>query len=202
METVWGHLPGEPSCSVRGARRIKRGEPVPEGWVIVKRGNLYDHIKPCSELGELKGGAKEMWLRQNKEEVMEYYEKNGAEATKRRYTLKPETLEAMLGNGRRKPFVTPFTKTDKLELELEIANAGVKELRAEVAELKEQFGNFQQAVSEQLTKNFFLPLLQHGVELSDTFDMKPAPDRLSLRDFGSGKPQRHSRRRAKNLQPV
>lgn len=201
-ETIWGQLPGQVSPNVRGARQIKRGEPVPEGWVIVKQGTIYDHIKPVSELAGIKGGVKELWLRQNRKEIIEYFERNGEVATRNRYILKSQTLEALLSNGRRKPFIPPFSKVDKLELRVEQYRCDAQDLRREIAELKEQFGNFQQTVSGQIAKGFLLPWLQHGIKLDTTFNMKPTPDILNLVGFNPKKPQRHSNKRGKHLQPV
>jgi len=187
---TWGRLPGESSCRVQGARRIKKELPIPKGWVVVNQGKVYNYIKYASELHGAGGGTKQLWLRLHSEEVLEFYNKHGATATKSRFLLKTETLAVILGGGHSKPFCHPFTPKDKLELRVEILNEDVRCLRQEVREAKEAFALFQQGVASQLTDKFLIPLLQAGIKPDKRLELKPKPDPLSLKDFpfpeGSG----------------
>lgn len=178
-------LPGQPSQRIMGARKLPRDKPIPKGWFIIRKGTLYNHLKRYNELAGIKGGEKELWIRQNKTEILEYYDKNGIEATKNRYLLKSETLEALLGNGRRQPFVQPFTKMDKLELRIEQYRCDAQDLKREIAELREAFAGFQGQVAGQITKKFLLPLLQH-LQVDDTLGNKLPEDPLRLNILSKG----------------
>jgi hypothetical protein len=168
-ETIWGQLPGSPAfgSNHQGCRRIKRGDPLPDGWYIVHTGSIYQYIKPVSELANMKGGPKHLWLRLHKEEVLAFCVKHGYAETKNRFCLKTETLEALLEGGSQ-PFVLPFTPKEKLESRVEILHEDVRCLRKELAETKEAFASFQQQVAGQITDKFLIPLLQAGIELKDT----------------------------------
>lgn len=175
-------LPGRPSpptlCGMVGARRVKRGEPIPKGWAIVKVGKIWDYITPCSEISGLKGGRKEMWLRHNQEEVFNFFNKHGEVATRNRFCLEADTLVSLL-QGRRGVFSPPFTKKDKQEIMIEVLTQDVRDCRRELAELKEVFGRFQQTVAQQVTQKFLVPLLQQGIDLgNESFDINPKPPLL------------------------
>jgi len=133
------------------------------------------------ELWNLRGGEKRMWLRQHQEEVLEYLEHHGELATKEKYHLTHDTLDRVISpeGG----YYPRFSRYDELQLKLNITEAGVAELRAEVKELKEQFARFQDSVAEQLKQNFFLPLLQAGIRLPGGMDANPGPDRLRISDL-------------------
>lgn len=155
--------------------------------------------KPRSEFAGIKGGVKEMLLRQRKDEVVEFYEKHGEAATRYEYTLKRETLEAVLTGGRRKPFVAPFSKVDRLELLVEQYRYDAQNLGEKYDVLLEAFLSFQAQVADRISEKFLLPLIQHGIEIDDNLVVKPRPDKLSLEGFNLDNLERHSRKRAKNL---
>jgi len=162
-ETIWGQLPGEPNNSKGGGRKIPKGSPVPLGWYVYKRGTIYDYIKPVSEIASLRGGPKTQFLRIYREEIEEFYYEYGEEATKLRYQLKGETLDAVLQGGRHKPFVNKFTRVDKLEMSMDAYRDDVQDLRKEVKELREAFNQFQTEVAGQLMRKLLLPLVQNAI---------------------------------------
>lgn len=131
------------------------------------------------EYKRLTGGQKRMWLRQHRDEILEFYDKEGEEATKRRFHLTHDTLGSLL-RDERKPFGCEFTRYDRLEMKVNMAMAAVEDLRAEVRELKELFDKFQEGVSEQLKRSFLLPLLQAGIKLDPSLELKPKPDVLNI----------------------
>lgn len=131
------------------------------------------------ELEGLIGGPKQMWLRQHRDEVLEFYEKEGAEATRERFHLKQYTLDSLL-KDKRKPFAPELTRYDRLELKVNMAQAALEDLRAEVKQLQEAFSLFQESVGEQIKQNFFLPLLQAGIKLPASLELKPGSDPLSV----------------------
>jgi hypothetical protein len=170
-DTIWNQLPGKPNNYKGGGRKIPKGSPVPPGWYVFRRGTIYDYIRPASEVCGLKGGSKMLWLRCHREEVEDFYYEHGEAATKLRYELKGETLDAILKGGRHTPIVNKFTRVDKLEMSMEAYREDVKCLRSEVKELREAFSQFQMAVAGQLTKRILLPLLQGAIDFnSETSD--------------------------------
>lgn len=132
-----------------------------------------------SELKVLTGGAKRMWLREHRAEVVDFYEKEGKEATKKRYRLTHDTLGSLL-KGERKPFGCEFTRYDRLELKVNMTQANIEDLRAEVSELKEMFATFQESVAEQLKRGFLLPLIRAVIRLDQGLELEPKPDPLNL----------------------
>ncbi len=161
--TIWGHLPGEPNNTKGGGRKIHKGDSVPRGWYVCKRGTIYDYIKPASEVTELTGGQKMQWLRIHREDVETYFYEHGEEATLNRFCLKGETLDAVLQGGRHKPFVNKFTRVDKLEMSMDGYRSDVQDLRKEVKELRGAFNQFQSEVAGQLMKKLLLPLVQNAI---------------------------------------
>ncbi len=131
------------------------------------------------ELRDLRGGEKRMWLRIHRDEVLEYLEDHGEEATKEKYHLKHDTLDRVIrpegGNYPR------FTRYDRLEMKVNMAKAKVDDLTGEVRELKEQFAKFQESVGEQLKQSFLLPLLRAGIRLPPELLLKPGPDYLNVK---------------------
>lgn len=150
--------------------------------------NIYDEAKPMS------GGQKRMWLRIHRDEVLDFFEMYGEEATRVKYSLvkhgKWDDSLASLLKGSRVPF-TGFGRadgrvdglSDGLEIRIQIAESVGQDLRVEVRELKEAFGNFQDTVSEQLRKSFLLPLLQALIKLNPSFEPHPELDAFRLDMF-------------------
>jgi hypothetical protein len=183
-ETIWGKLPGEPAfgSNHQGCRRIRRGEPLPDGWQVVRQGNIYDYIKPISELEGVRGGSKQLFIKLHREEILEYYGKHGPEATRNRFMLKTETLEDIIVNERNTD-ATGITRLDKIETRLEIFAEDNRCLREDNTEFKELFFRFQEAVASQVAHKILLPLLQRAIQLDDSFVMQPPPNMLSPQDL-------------------
>lgn len=184
--TIEGQLPGKPCPRNPRLRRIKTGEPIPDGWFPVSQNTFYTYIERPNELAGLKGGPKQMWLRQHSEEVIDYYYKYGEDATINRFILTERTSETLLrirGFYKNKPVVFHLTPLDKLETRLGISEENVRELRGEVAELKRAFALFQQGVANQITKKLLIPLLQQGIEPNPELEAWAGPNPLSLEGF-------------------
>lgn len=191
-------LIGEPSTVIQGARRIRRDELVPKGWVVVKQGSIYNHIQHLSlnnldhsqELTCLRGGQKNLWLRLHSEDIINYFVRHGRELTKQQFRItKDFALDSILEGGGASD-IPQFGKLDKVEIEkldkvesqLEINTENVRDLRGEVRELREIFGLFEQSVGKQLIEKFFLPLLRRGIELNERFE-KPRPKTIKVDDL-------------------
>jgi len=65
------------------------------------------------------GGAKRMWLRQHREEILRYLKENGEEATRKHFQLKQFTLEQFLA-GDAEPLKDTFSKADRALARAEI----------------------------------------------------------------------------------
>jgi hypothetical protein len=210
-DTIWDVLPGEPNRSKGGGRRVIKGTPIPPGWYIWKRGSIYDYIKPSSEVAELRGGVKMLWLREHGEEVEEYYYQHGPEATMNRFCLKGETLEAVLQGGRHYPIVKKFTKLDKLQMLYEAYRDDVQDLRGEVRGMREEFSRFQTTVAERLMNKLVAPLIQQAMAEAEGQEKPPCPHHWRIgpdnigrctlcdevKDFGNV-PEEAQRQMAKN----
>jgi len=166
-DTIWGQLPGEPNNGKGGGRKVAKGSPVPPGWYVFKRGTVYDYIKPANEVAELRGGEKAMWLRIHHEDVEDYFYQHGEAATLSRFCLKGETLDAVLKGGRGMPFVNKFTKVEKLELSMDAYRCDTQDLRKEVKDMHQEFGQFQATVADKLLNRLINPLLQNAMTESE-----------------------------------
>ena len=172
-DVIWGLLPGEHNSSGGGGRKIIKGSPIPPGWFVFKRGTIYDYIKPASEVAQLRGGEKMMWLREHGDEVEEYFYQFGEAAARNRFCLTGATLDAVLKGGRHQPFVNRYTRVDKLEMSFEAYRDDTQDLRGEVKELRHEFSQFQITVAQELMKKLLLPLLQGALHYEGNGDKKP-----------------------------
>ena len=136
-------------------------------------------MKP--ELKGLAGGKKQFWLRTHRSEVMAYYEAYGEASTREEFNIvKEETWQHVLNP--RIVRSSGITKADKAIARAEIAEAGFREVKREVRELKEQFGQFVPLLAEELNKKFFIPLLRGKIDLPEAMEGEPE-DLMSLADF-------------------
>ena len=130
----------------------------------------------------LKGGQKDLALRTHRAEILAYFEAHGEVATREWYNIrKNETWQHFLSP--REVRHKMLTKADKAIIRSEIAEEGLREVKREVRDLKEQYGKFVPYLADEITRKFFVPLLSGKVELPKELEYKPAPDQLSLADF-------------------
>ena len=131
----------------------------------------------------MKGGTKQKWLRLHRDEILAYYDANGEAATRARYNIrKDETWRRLLDPNILQP-KTKLTKADRAIARVEIAEEGLRELRGEVKDMKQQFGRFIPYLADEITRKFFVPLMSGKVELPPELEYKPGPDPLDITDF-------------------
>lgn len=130
----------------------------------------------------LSGSKKRMWLRLNYAEVFSDYERYGREYTMQKYNLKSATLESFLSPSFNLNTVK-YTKADRAIDRSEIVEEGVRQLRREVRDLRDQWGKFVPMLATQLTNKFFIPLISGKIELPPELEQKPEADPLALSDF-------------------
>jgi len=123
----------------------------------------------------MNGGEKAMWLKQNRQLVLDYYDQFSESLTLRQFNLKPSTLDSFL---KRQGLDKKDTRYDRAEALAEIATEGANEARREVRELKAEYSLFTELVSRQLIDNFFLPLLGSVITLPPSFGVKATRDLL------------------------
>jgi len=108
------------------------------------------------ELRELKGGSKALWLN---------LETHGDAETRRFFGLTThnslDDLKTRWFFESRHKSVSPI---DRLRLDVEIVASDNANLRKEIRQLKEDFFKFQESVSDQLTKKFFIPLMRAAIK--------------------------------------
>jgi hypothetical protein len=117
------------------------------------------------ELRELKGGSKALWLNLHRDEVLDYLETHGDAETRRFFGLTThnslDDLKTRWFFESRHKSVSPI---DRLRLDVEIVASDNANLRKEIRQLKEDFFKFQESVSDQLTKKFFIPLMRAAIK--------------------------------------
>ena len=123
----------------------------------------------------MRGGEKAMWLRQNGQLVLDYYDQFGEFLTLSQFNLKPSTLASLFN---REGIGQEDTRYDRAEALAKIAMEGANEARREVRELKSQYSQFTELVGQQLLNNFFIPLLKSVVKLPAFLEAKPNRDLL------------------------
>jgi len=123
----------------------------------------------------MSGGKKAMWLRQNGQLVLDYYDQFGEFLTLRQFNLKPSTLDSLF---KREGIVQEDTRCDRAEALAKIAVEGANEARREVRELKSQYSQFTELVGQQLLNNFFVPLLKSVMKLPPFLEAKRDRDLL------------------------
>ena len=134
-----------------------------------------------AELQGLNGGSKQFWLRLHHSEVMAYYEAHGEAATREEFNIvKEETWQHILNPQR--VHSPGLTKADRAIARVEITEAGFREVKREVRELKEQFGQFVPLMAEELKQKFFIPLLRGKISLPAAME-RELEDSMSLADF-------------------
>lgn len=134
-----------------------------------------------AEVVRLNGGKKHLWLRQNRQLVLDYCRQFGKEATLERFNMRKYTLDNMLVAEASEQQYAGKDDIERVALKTEITDAGVKELKHEIKELKAEYSKFTESVSSQLVSKFFYPLLLSVINLPD--DMKEPADSLALSDF-------------------
>ncbi len=130
----------------------------------------------------LNGGTKHHLLEVHRDEILAYCEVHGEAATRERYNIaKDLTWRRLLNPNTRQP-KTKFGKADRAIARAEITEAGLREVKREVRELKEQYGEFVPLVAEQLTKKFLAPLIGGAIELPAELQekLKPGPNPLEI----------------------
>ncbi len=142
---------------------------------VIKQGMLQN-------LKAMKGGQKQMWLRQHHAEVMAYRDEHGDEVTREHFNIKNDTAWQHILNP--KAFNTnKIIRADVAIARAEIAEQKARDAEHQVRELRESYGQFVNEVADQLKAKFFVPLMQHTLQFSGAFESKPVHDPLQLSDI-------------------
>lgn len=149
------------------------------------------HIKstdsPIEELRGLRGGAKNLWIRCHKEEILNYCTRFGEERCRRHFGLNRDNILPELEHRPVKDKTTDILQEDfrfkRVEYgEYEILHQDVIALRNEVLELKRLFALFEDSISGQLVQKFFKPLLSRALSInSDLESINNDVDPLDVR---------------------
>lgn len=130
----------------------------------------------------LSGGRKHHFLVVHREEIIAYYEIHGEEATRAQYSIAKDTTWYNFLNGK-PPRKRKLAKIDRLEARVGIAEEKARSANARVNELERQYSLFVPSLADQLTKKFFVPLVQGVIELPEELQLKEAEDPLDITDF-------------------
>jgi len=130
-----------------------------------------------SELIGLKGGNKQKYLREHHVEVKQHYFEHGAEATRKEFNLKPDTLERVL-------------KLDGYYMRLNKWSQSDKEVYRTVMEIRRDDTRRITRLEEKVTE--FEPVIEFGRGIIRTLGqlqsqgqkIKSLEDPLSLANFG------------------
>jgi len=138
-----------------------------------------------TELHNLKGGSKSMWLRIHRQEILEFKDRYGQEAAMRRYGItRGDVLEGLVLRGRNRkgssqvidsPNIPDLLFKKPIERhELGYLKEDISSLRAEVRELKRLFSVFQDTLSSQIAARLLKPLMSNSLgEILKDIDLNP-----------------------------
>jgi hypothetical protein len=128
----------------------------------------------------LSGGRKTLWLKAHNKEVLSYYASFGRDATMRRYGMQPTTFNNFL--LRNNMPAEPVSDTEVLSIKIQIIDAKLNDVRADVTNMKNAFTNFSEAVSKRLEAQIMRPFIR--ALLADPPDIKLSKDNdLCLEDL-------------------
>ncbi len=131
--------------------------------VILRRrgGEVMVYIK--SGLKGLKGGQKSHYLRLHRTEILNYAREHGEVAARNRYNIKRDMVwERLVNRPSRHP--EKFSKVDRAILRVEIAEEAVRELRADVSDLKTEYSRFVELVADQVKTSLLVALVQSQIK--------------------------------------
>lgn len=133
----------------------------------------------------LKGGVKGVWLKQNRQLVVDYWRHFGDADTCKQFSMRPEVLRDLIQGGVEDPRAVRLPRRsddiEKVQLMAEASQAAVAELRRDIRGLKEDYIQFTELVSESIATKLLKPLLSMIIRLPD--DMRPPQELLELVDF-------------------
>ena len=99
----------------------------------------------------LNGGGLIIWLRLHRDEVIGYFESNGLTATLEKYNISQPTFERLVeGTGVYKNH-KGLSKAERAYHMAEVAIASNSDLRREIRELKEAYGQLVELIAGKLT---------------------------------------------------
>lgn len=108
-------------------------------------------VEPLPEVIGLAGGAKKHYLKTHREEIIAYYQKFGEVQARLKYHIVTPAAWHSLFPAPKQPARKSNYK-DKLQILVEIDRQDVRDLKREVSEMKEQFGQFVPAVADAVSK--------------------------------------------------
>jgi len=127
-----------------------------------------------------KGGRKQLWLRQNFELVIGFYQVFGQDATLEQFNLKQSTLDSIL--TRYNDELLKQSEAEKLNTKVNYIIEALNDTRAEVRGLKRDYGRFTQVVADTISRQFLEPLIRHTIQVPDSLELKPCDDPLRIDD--------------------
>lgn len=132
-------------------------------------------------LETMKGEVKRKFLEDEREFILKYRDLFGDGDTLVQFNMQPDTLSHLLSREPRQVQDRVKDRIERAELKASMAIAACHDLRMELLELSKQFGEFQNAVADQLIEKIFRPMLSN-IELPAGLEWKGS-DKLSLEDI-------------------
>lgn len=110
----------------------------------------------------MKGGTKQLWLRNNRQRVLDFYREAGKDETLIKFNMTESTFERFLGSNKEPVY---YTKADRAFIMAETARVAANECKSEVVNLRRQLEGFEVAVTDHLVKRVFEPLAREAMQL-------------------------------------
>jgi hypothetical protein len=110
----------------------------------------------------MNGGKKQLWLVQNRQQVLDYFRQHGFEATCLFYNMTSGTLESFL---KRSHVDRSISQVDRAMMMAEIAITSNRELRGKIEDLLTQTRRFKEDVSLRITKLLITPAVNAVIKL-------------------------------------
>lgn len=126
----------------------------------------------------LAGGPKQKWLREHRQEVLNYYNENGPEATMQRFRMKQFTFSNFLGKPA--PDYQKFTKADRALCISEMAMDSAREANRKAAIVERQLSAMQPVIKLAYAFSAVMKMME---TLPPENELKGESQALNISDF-------------------
>lgn len=132
------------------------------------------------ELAGLSGGKKQLWLRNNRQLILDYYREFGEAETCEKFNLKKDTLDRIINREASRQRYVSQDDFEKALTRVDIAESGVRSLRREVRDIRYEYYSATDRIAVRVeTVIHRLAQLITGPQP----EMREPEDPLALTDF-------------------
>jgi hypothetical protein len=121
-----------------------------------------------SKIRNLRGGSKAMWLKNNREFVLQCVQYFGADMVMENMAMEQDTFsdfikfeKGQFNRIEREKHQENHVNTDERDLTIEMLKADIAEVRKQLREMESLFNQFQEGVAQRIGAALIMPLVSH-----------------------------------------